>query len=137
MKSEVDNYLRLRDIRKNMLVQIQEIEKAMEAAKPTDYETLSKLNNDIMIGVYDYPRNGTIEKKILFALEKLKAACFLDIIKYLSIMGENLENDTVTEKEIVKILNNLVDEDLLNRKVNKRSDSLYDYSLKIGTGIKL
>jgi|GEM_PF-2164366 len=131
MDIDIENYLRLRTIRISLLRQVKELEIAMEKAKPNNPVTLNKLNSDIMIGRYDYAQSASFKEKVIFALKKLRSASFLDIKRYLEILGEDFSQHKEVEAEIVELLNDLVSENIITKKIqNDNSTHLYNYLWK-------
>lgn len=83
-------FLELKKLRASLISNIEQLDIAINNAKPKDEKLLDKFLNEETIGVYDYRLCTTNSEKILFVLLKLGKANESDIAKYLEILGESM-----------------------------------------------
>ena len=129
MEANFVSYIELYKLRAGLLKQINELDNLMEKIIPKDSETLSKLVNNITLGVYDFPFDGLLKEKILFSLKQLSVASEREIKRYMSIVGVTEATDDKFELELKKLLLILIKKKVITR--IKFGNNLNDIKYKI------
>lgn len=129
MELQTISFIELYRLKSGLLKQIKELDILMARVFPTDVNVASKLVNEITLGIYDYPFNAILRDRIIFVLEKLKAAGAKDIVKYMQILGDKDSLQPTIEKELDNNLQILIDERVLNQISPTGNDDLIKYKM--------
>lgn len=95
MESEIELYIKLNEMKEQLVKQIADLDAALVLAAPKDIYLLDNTANEIIIGKYDFPFKQSLANQILYAIRKLGRATVSDIQRYFQMLNSVVETKLI------------------------------------------
>lgn len=93
MKADLKILKHLLKIRESLVRDIEQIDLAIAEIEPNQFIELDKLANEETLGIHEFKNCKNMYDKIQFALSRMGRANISDMVKFLKIVGETMDEE--------------------------------------------